>query len=211
MAFSRRKSLSSFSQFHFSLHSSMKVFPKSLRITQPHSSGSRCAQLAVAAAGSPQRLVAFFMVLVLACFSSPKASAQASTFGLSLNDLQSIVQQSIDLPALQQYYPVNADNSLQPLNIVQLPLALPTNMTLIKGSNPVNLIAISRAQFSTLTVNSYAMFRSIEASGTTANVRFNYFYKTADQSAHTVFVTLEFQNSTTGWNIVNSTVNASTL
>ncbi|WP_305030289.1 hypothetical protein [Hymenobacter convexus] len=159
-------------------------------------------------------LQALLVLVACACFSPREVAAQtgpSATFGLSLSDLQAVVQQALDLPALQQYYPVDANNTLQPVNIVQLPLAMPAGLTLTKGGSPVNFIAITPAQFSNLAVDAYAMFRSIEASGTGVSVRFNYFYKAADNSPHTASVALQYQQDATGWHVVNSTVNDSAL
>jgi hypothetical protein len=196
----------------------MKNFRKQLPVSPHQASHSKKHKLLMNFTRVIQRIEQMLiLLLVLGGISSSRLAAQTSplktaeNFGLTPSELQSIVQKCLDIPELQKYYPTDGQKNLKSVNIVQQPLQLPTGMKLAKGGKPVNLIAISRSQFSHLSANAYSMFRSIEVSGSTASVRFNYFYRDTNQARRTVFVTLNLHNSTKGWDVVNSTVKEGAL
>ena len=66
----------------------------------------------------------FFLVLVLGCgsvgstFAQDAASVATQKFGLGASELQSILQQCVDSPGMQKYYPMDAVKYLQSVNIM---------------------------------------------------------------------------------------------
>lgn len=161
-----------------------------------------------------QKMRTLFLMLVLGCgsvgsaFAQDVASVAPQTFGLGASELQSILQKCVDLPGMQKYYPVDAAKHLQPVNIMQLPIAFPAEVSASKGGQPVNFINVSKANFSRQAAPAaYAMFRTIEHSGDAVQVHFNYFYKTgAEQTLQPLFVVVDFKKSGTQWTVVTSSV-----
>lgn len=161
-----------------------------------------------------QKMRMLFLMLVLGCgsvgsaFAQDAASVATRTFGLGASELQSILQKCVDLPGMQKYYPMDAANHLQPVNIMQLPIAFPAEVSASKGSQPVNFINVSKTNFSRQAAPAaYAMFRTIEHSGDAVQVHFNYFYKTgAEQKQKPLFVVVNFKKSGTEWNVATSSV-----
>ena len=150
------------------------------------------------------------LLLLLSLFSAGRARAQeavsAQTFGLEKQELAAILQKCVDLPALQKYYPVNADRSVKSLSILQMPIAFPADLALAKGGAPVRLVNVSKAEYRRLTTDAYAMFRTIAHTGNTVRVNFNYFYHAAGSELKNVFVAVDFQKSGARWNVVTSSV-----
>ena len=142
--------------------------------------------------------------------SAQKAVAtevKAQTFGLEASELQNILQKCLDLPAMQKYYPVAADNTLLPVNVMQLPIAFPVGMAVVEGGQPVNFLAVSKSEYSRMVAPAaYAMFRTIEHTDNSVLVHFNYFYKGVEQKMKPLFVVVAFEKMGTKWNVTTSSV-----
>ena len=156
------------------------------------------------------------LLLLVALGGGPAHSALAQqsaktalqNFNLSSVEMQSILQKCLDLPAMQQYYPVDATKAQLPVNIMQLPIAFPTNVVVNKGGQRVNFIETSKAEYAHRNnPAAYAMFRTIEHTGETVKVHFNYFYKTGSEHAlKPLFVVVELKKAGADWKVVTSSV-----
>ena len=73
----------------------------------------------------------------LIAFSSLKAISQNNSLsdantrpdlhGFSMQSFSRIIEQCIDIPALQKYYELNSNKGLEQLNIVQYPVSIPVD------------------------------------------------------------------------------------
>ena len=155
------------------------------------------------------QLLGLLYALIFPLMLSNNVNAQTTSYyGLNLSELNGVIQNCIDLQALQQYYPLNTDGSLKQVNIRQYPITFPAGTQLSKGGNVVNLLNASE---STDALDAYFMFRSIETSQNTLTVKANYFYKDNSQMLKTVSVTINFQNANSSWTISNFNLTGDTL
>jgi hypothetical protein len=140
-------------------------------------------------------IIFFFMVIVL----TPKLVAQ------SQDDQALVLQKCIDLPELQQYYPLNEEGSLKPLYIVQYPVSFPSDLAIEKEGTIVKFMTSSD-----ITINkvaAYFMFRSFNIHQNSANINCNYFYNYnyTSKQFKMLSVIIEMKKVGLQWNI--STIN----
>lgn len=147
---------------------------------------------------SIKNLQTFFIICILICSSQSKLSAQTSS------DQALVLQKSIDLMVLQQYYPKNQDNSFKPLVVLQHGVSFPANILVAHHSN--SLAFKTKADISNETA--YFLFWEFQINGNTARVEFSYNYNMGTASATTQKVTLAFEKSGTIWNITNTNIEA---
>jgi len=71
----------------------------------------------------------------------------------------------------------------------------------------VNFLAVSKSEYSRMVAPAaYAMFRTIEHTGNSVLVHFNYFYKGVEQKMKPLFVVVAFEKMGTKWNVTTSSV-----
>jgi hypothetical protein len=145
--------------------------------------------------------ISFILAVLFATFFSV-AKAQTNA-GLSGSDLNSIVQQCVDLPGLQSFYPVHGKGNADQINIVNYPYAFPSETTVLKGGQQVKFI--SNESFSKEPVANYFMFRRIEQSGKEVKVIGNYFY-TVNGSHLNKSIAIDYSNNNGTWTINKSTI-----
>jgi hypothetical protein len=113
------------------------------------------------------------------------------------------------MPDMQKYYPVNSDGSLKQINIKQYPISFPTDLNVEKSEQSINYILISTPE--TVNIDGYFAFRRIQNSTSSLMISFNYFYNCNSPITKSITVNAEFEKTTTGWNLINSTFNGDTL
>ncbi|HLF52549.1 hypothetical protein [Flavobacterium sp.] len=145
-----------------------------------------------------KNLQAFFIVCLLICSSQSKLSAQTSS------DEALVLQKSIDLMVLQQYYPKNQDNTFKPLVVLQHGVSFPTSILVVHHNN--SLVFKTKADISNETA--YFLFWEFQIIGNTARVEFSYNYNMGTTTASTQKVVLALEKSGTTWNITNTNIQA---
>lgn len=145
-----------------------------------------------------KNLQAFFIVCLLICSSQNKLAAQTSS------DEALVLQKSIDLMALQQYYPKNQDNTFKPLVVLQHGVSFPTSILVAHHSN--SLVFKTKADISNETA--YFLFWEFQIIGNTARVEFSYNYNMGTDTATTQKVILALEKSGATWNITNTNIQA---
>lgn len=148
-----------------------------------------------------KKLQAFFIVCLLICSSQNKLSAQTSS------DEALVLQKSIDLMVLQQYYPKNQDNTFKPLVVLQHGVSFPTNILVAHHNN--SLVFKTKADISN--ESAYFLFWEFQIIGNTARVEFSYNYNMGTTTASTQKVVLALEKSGATWNITNTNIQAAQL
>ncbi|GAC1594927.1 MAG: hypothetical protein NVS3B19_17550 [Ginsengibacter sp.] len=144
--------------------------------------------------------------MICACFALSKVNAQSSPDSKTLS---SVVQAIIGLPELQKYYPLEADNTVKQLNIVQFPFSFPDDLAVSKGNSPVKLITV--AEQAGLNPDAYFMFRNVANSPSGIKAVLNYFYKNGGAEYKILSLTVDLQQANNSWSITNYTLNGDKL
>ncbi len=120
-----------------------------------------------------------------------------------------IVEQIINLPQLQQHYPLNAENKKQ-VHIMQFPVSFP-NMDISNADK--NVIFMTRSDIENNKVDSYFMFRTIKESQNTSKVVCHYFYdfNYNTKKANYFAITVDFQKNGDNLEILESDVKGGAL
>lgn len=96
-----------------------------------------------------------------------------STWGQTVADQAAVLQKIIDLPGLQQYFPMGADQSFREVYVVQNPTAFDANLQLSKFGKSVQFVDAKVVE--TLPVGWFE-FESFSISGNVANATFDFHY-----------------------------------
>lgn len=141
--------------------------------------------------------IAFTVLFLLAMFLPQQSMAQKS------NQSQ-IVEKIINLPDLQQFYPVVPGDNAKQVTIVQFPVAVPSDI----AAPGKTIVLTDRENLQRSPSNGYFMFRSIEVNQNTAKVVGHYFYNynSANKKSEIIAITADLQKTGSQWNIVNSNV-----
>ncbi len=145
--------------------------------------------------------ISFILAMFFATFFQV-AKAQ-STDGLSNSDLQKIVQQCIDLPGLQTFYPTGSGDASQ-MSIVNYPFVFPSEVVFTRGGHAVHFVPKESIDKSSFT--NYFMFRRIQPNGSTAKLVGNYYY-TVGANHLNKSIAIDYTNNSGVWTITNSTIN----
>ncbi len=145
-------------------------------------------------------LLTIVLLLFTVAFSQQKVFAQSQA---------QIVEQIINLPQLQQHYPLNAENQKQ-VHIMQFPVSFP-NMDISNADKDV--VFMTRSDIENNKVNSYFMFRTIKESQNTSKVVCHYFYDFDYNTKKSNYfaITVDFQKNGNNLEIVKSDVKGGAL
>jgi hypothetical protein len=129
----------------------------------------------------------------------------------SQSDLAQVLQKCIDLPELQQYYPLNSDGSIKPLYIMQYPISFSSDQVIEKAGGMVKFM--TKSDIAENKVESYFMFRSLNINQNAADVNYNYFYSYnyTSKQFKMLSVILELQKTGPQWKIINVTMKGDIL
>jgi len=97
-----------------------------------------------------------------------------SSWAQSASDQTGILQKCLDLPALQEYFPVNADGSHHQVYIMQYPNVFPEGIQVSKFGKPVQFT--DRSVIANNKAAAYFLFHTFLVNGNTANVTFDFYY-----------------------------------
>jgi hypothetical protein len=115
------------------------------------------------------------------------------------NDMSVLLQKTVDLSELQQYYPKNPDNSVKPLVIMQHGVSFPTNISVLHHSNP--LVFKSKADI--VGEPAYFLFWTFQIEPNNARVEFTYSYNVGTNAPQAQKASLTLLKSGGFWDIVN--------
>ena len=153
---------------------------------------------------SPKRFLQAIFVVSIFQFGSP-----ISTFAQSTQDSTSVLQQCLDLPQLQQYYPKDGNGNPLQANIMHHVLEFPANLNLAHGGLGINYLP--QTEISLIPFPGFFIFRNISIGINNSNVVFNFFYKINTAYFRIVNVNVELEKSGSNWTITNFNITGETL
>lgn len=115
-----------------------------------------------------ENLVKRLIIYSLLFFLPGIAMAQSST------DAADVLQKCIDLPELQQYYPLDAAGTPLQIYVMQYPVSFESDLELSKFGKSV--LFMDRTEIVENEIQAHFMFRSFDLTQNTAQVNLNYFY-----------------------------------
>lgn len=126
-------------------------------------------------------------------------------------DQAQMLEQIIDLPDLQQHYPLNAQGNQKQVHIMQFPVSFSSDISLSNSDREV--VFMERSEIESKKVDAYFMIRSIsEVQGTTKVVGhyfYNYNYDT--KKGNYDAITVNFQKTGSEMKMVNANVKGGAL
>lgn len=127
-----------------------------------------------------------------------------SSWGQTTADQAAVLQKCIDLPELQQHYPVNTDGTHQEIYIMQHAVNFPGNIEVSKfGKKPVFLDKDSMYNGN---AKGFFLFETFKISADIAEVSLLYNLKT-QQGYRAVDVQLELHKEAGNWNVSETNIN----
>ena len=138
----------------------------------------------------------FTLILLVAFGLIAKIEAQTP------GDITMILQKCIDLPDLQQIYPVNNDGSLKQLNVLQHGGSFPSNTNVSKSGIKVRFV--DKNQLAAEEITSYFLFWEFVIDNNSAKVDFIYNFMDADNTTKMYHEKLEMRKLGDKW-IVSGT------
>jgi len=126
------------------------------------------------------------------------------SWGQSTSDQAKILQKIIDLPDLQQYYPMSPERIHEKVYIVQQPVAFPAGIQLSKFGQPVQFI--DNAEILDKLSVAYFVFQTFTITGNTADVIFDFYYTYTTNKALFQCSALLYKTDDT-WSISNAKLN----
>ena len=119
--------------------------------------------------------------------------------GQSTADSAAILQIIVDLPQLQQYYPLNEDNSTKPLVVMQHGVSFDTGITATHN----NQALVFKSKADIVNESAYFLFWTFAINGSTARIEFSYNYNMDTPSPASQKVILTMEKSSNNWTITN--------
>ncbi len=139
----------------------------------------------------------FIIALTLMYFVPGTLSAQ------SVSDTSEILQKVIDLPQLQQYYPLGQNNSPKQLLVLQHGISFSSAVAVSHNNQPLAL----RSKADIGNEPAYFLFWAFNIAETTAHIEFSYNYYNQDtQSKAAKKVILTFTKTAGTWTITNTNI-----
>ena len=133
----------------------------------------------------------FTLILLVSFGFITRIEAQAP------GDITMILQKCIDLPDLQQIYPVNNDGSLKQLNVLQHGVSFPSNTNVSKSGLKVRFV--DKNQLAAEEITSYFLFWEFVIDNNSAKVDFIYNFMDTDNTPKMYRVIIEMQRAGDGW------------
>ena len=129
--------------------------------------------------------------------------AFSMSWGQTAGDRAAILQKTIDLADLQQYYPLNADGTSQEIYIMQHEVSFPFDIEVSKfGKKPVFL---GKDAVYNGNIKGFFLFEKFEITSSQAEVSLLYNLK-APQGYRAVAADLTLQKANGDWNITDKKV-----
>lgn len=116
------------------------------------------------------------------------------------DDEAQILQKCVDLPQLQDYYPLDVNGDTKQLNVLQHGVSFPENINV--SANGKNLSFLSKKQISPTDAVAYFLFHEFEVSENSARVEFVYQYN----QVPLVVVNLKLSKTGDTWSITKSQI-----
>ena len=151
----------------------------------------------------------YFFLFICFCSFQLKTNAQGVTPNIESTAFSAIIQSIIDIPELQKYFPLESDNTIKQLNVVQFPVTLPASLSVTKGDKALNLIAA--ADQPSFNGDAYFMFRRVSNLNNKISITANYFYKNGGSSFKIITLVVNFENIGNSWNQINYSLNGDKL
>ena len=124
------------------------------------------------------------------------------SIGQTRNDQALILQKCIDLPELQQSYPVAADGTISQINVLQHGISFPVDIEVSKSGMP--LAFVSKSDINDRHIESFFLFWTFDIVNDQARVQFTYNNSKIEKKATIVELNLQKENNV--WTIVNSKI-----
>lgn len=142
----------------------------------------------------------FLLIVVLFATISYSSNAQnGNGDGKSpATDQSMVLQKCIDLPELQQYYPMDADGNFKPIYIMQHSINFPDNLNLDGFSKKI--VFMTKDQIYKNNVDAFFQFEKFDILQNSANITFTYFYDLNIKSLIKQIVPIELLKAGDSWN-----------
>lgn len=122
-------------------------------------------------------------------------------FAQNRQDQAQILQKCIELPQLQQYYPLDADGSQKPLIINYWhPVLFPTDLTIMNGGKNVEFRLMSME--SSKNEEAYFLFYKFEVSESSSSAKFDFSYNNVNHRK-VLEVMLDLSKTGDAWETTN--------
>jgi hypothetical protein len=138
------------------------------------------------------------LILMLTLFVSIKISAQAS------GDVTMILQKCIDLPDLQQFYPVNVDGSHSKVYVLQHGVSFPLSTEITRFGKKVQFI--TKNDLATGEIKSYFLFWEFKVEQNTADIDYVFNYPGSDEHPGIQHIILTLKKNDGIWNVVSTKI-----
>jgi len=122
-----------------------------------------------------------------------------------------IVQVCLDLPELQQYYPMDIQSNIKQVYIMQYPVTFSADLSLSGSDKEIFFMTMSEIKENK--VEAYFMFRNIETTHNSSKVICHYFYdfNYDNNKSKYVAITIILQKADLEWSVVNTDVKGDSL
>lgn len=120
----------------------------------------------------------------------------------SQSDQALILQKCIDLPELQQSYPVDADGTISQIYVMQHGVSFPVDIKVTKSGKP--LAFVSKSDINDRQIESYFLFWTFDIINDQSHVQFTYDNSTIEKKATIIELNLQKVNNV--WTIVKSKI-----
>lgn len=134
---------------------------------------------------------------------SLKALQVARVHLFATDDETLILQKCLDLPAIQDYFPSNADGSKQQVKVIQFPYEFSSGVSLSKFDAPV--LFAGRGEFNY--AEAFVNFDSLSINGAEASAVFTITYNRNSRPPSVVKISVTLQKTDGQWNVINSIQN----
>ncbi len=132
-------------------------------------------------------------------------SIQGISMAQSLDDQTMVLQKCIDLPELQQYYPLDGAGNPDQIYVMQYSATFSSDLNISKSGKQV--VFMSREDIIKNKVKAYFIFRSFEISGNLATANINYFYDFDNTTMQSKMVMANVEMNKVGSDWVVSIIN----
>jgi hypothetical protein len=148
----------------------------------------------------------FMLINVGSAFASHFNFGPASAEMQTASDQADVLQKCLDLAALQNLYPKNADGTYKQLTVMQHGVAFQMSIGVTHGGQSVSFM--DKAQVNSSNLDAYFYFHEFQLDQNVAKVDFIFHYDQLSGSPKMQVVSVELVKSATGWNIVQSKLEA---
>jgi hypothetical protein len=119
-------------------------------------------------------------------------------------DKTTVLQLSLDIPGLQDYFPSKATGGKQAVRILQYPVSFPSDIQLSKFGVPVVFLSERNGVEG---LDAYLNFTEFNVQENTASVSFNITYNRNTSTPNSRKVVVKLEKSNDSWSVTESSVN----